>query len=109
VVREQDLPMNQIYQFDEKDLSKLCIRDLSAGEENGRLGYRPPRSNTSALSQSGDIGTPGLWFGPDPTDAPLMLRDESTTDIDALTITQTCFQTAKLREVFLCKQLHCSV
>jgi len=42
VVREQDLPMNQIYQCDDKDLSKLCIRDLSAGEENGRLGYRPP-------------------------------------------------------------------
>jgi hypothetical protein len=43
VVRPQDLPMNQIYQCDEKDLSKLCIRDLAAGEENGRLGYRPAR------------------------------------------------------------------
>lgn len=43
VVRQQDLPMNQIYQCDEKDLSKLCIRDLSAGEENGRLGYRLSR------------------------------------------------------------------
>lgn len=42
VVRPQDLPMNQIYQCDEKDLSKLCIRELSAGEENGRIGYRPP-------------------------------------------------------------------
>jgi hypothetical protein len=42
VAREQDLPMNQIYQCDERDLSKLCIRDLSTGEENGRLGYRPP-------------------------------------------------------------------
>jgi hypothetical protein len=41
VVRAEDLPMNQIYQCDEKDLSKLCMRDLSAGEENGRIGYRP--------------------------------------------------------------------
>ncbi|HTQ97257.1 MAG TPA: hypothetical protein VMH89_10660, partial [Candidatus Acidoferrum sp.] len=41
LVREKDLPMNQIYQCDEKDLSKLCIRELSAGEENGRVGYRP--------------------------------------------------------------------
>jgi hypothetical protein len=42
IVRREDLPMNQIYQCDEKDLSKLCIRELSAGEENGRIGYRPP-------------------------------------------------------------------
>jgi len=41
-VRPEDLPMNQIYQCDEKDLSKLCVRELSAGEENGRIGYRPP-------------------------------------------------------------------
>jgi hypothetical protein len=40
VVRPEDLPMNQIYQCDEHDLSKLCIRELSAGEENGRIGYR---------------------------------------------------------------------
>ena len=42
VVRQEDLPMNEIYQCDEKDLSKLCIRELSAGEENGRIGYRLP-------------------------------------------------------------------
>ncbi len=41
VVRRQDLPMNQIYQCDEKNLAKLCMRELSAGEENGRIGYRP--------------------------------------------------------------------
>jgi hypothetical protein len=37
VVRAKDLPMNQIYQCDERDCSKLCSRELSAGEENGRL------------------------------------------------------------------------
>lgn len=31
-------------------------------------------------------GTFGLWLGLDPTDAPLMLRDVSTTDIYALTL-----------------------
>jgi hypothetical protein len=41
VVRPQDLPMNEIYQCDPKNLAKLCIRELSAGEQNGRIGYRP--------------------------------------------------------------------
>jgi hypothetical protein len=41
-VRPEDLPMNEIYQCDEKDLSHLCIRDLTAGEKNGRLGYHAP-------------------------------------------------------------------
>jgi hypothetical protein len=43
VVRTQDLPMNQIYQCDDKNLDMLCMRELSAGEENGRIGYRPTR------------------------------------------------------------------
>jgi hypothetical protein len=42
VVRPEDLPMSQIYQCDQNDLTRLCIRDLTAGEKNGRLGYRPP-------------------------------------------------------------------
>ena len=33
-------------------------------------------------------GTLGLWLGLDPTDAPLMLRDVSTTDVYALTLEQ---------------------
>jgi hypothetical protein len=41
-VEDEDLPLKQIYQCDEKDLTKLCIRDLAAGEKNGRLGYKPP-------------------------------------------------------------------
>ena len=40
-VEEGDLPMKQIYQCDASDLTKLCIRDLEAGEKNGRLGYHP--------------------------------------------------------------------
>ncbi len=40
-VQEDDLPLKQIYQCDSSDLSKLCIRDLVAGELNGRLGYKP--------------------------------------------------------------------
>lgn len=37
-VQEEDLPLKQIYQCDETDLTRLCIRDLTAGEQNGRLG-----------------------------------------------------------------------
>ena len=43
VVQFADLPMAQIYQCDEKDLGRLCIRDLAAGQINGRIGYHPPR------------------------------------------------------------------
>ena len=42
VVREQDLPLYQIYQPDDADLTKLAIRPLSAGEQNGRIGHHPP-------------------------------------------------------------------
>jgi hypothetical protein len=40
-VDETDLPLKQIYQCDEKDLTRLCIRDLEAGETNGRIAYKP--------------------------------------------------------------------
>jgi hypothetical protein len=42
-VDDTDLPLKQIYQCDEKDLTKLCIRDLRAEEVNGDIGYKPPR------------------------------------------------------------------
>jgi hypothetical protein len=41
-VDDADLPIKQIYQCDEKDLTKLCIRDLAAGETNGRLSFKLP-------------------------------------------------------------------
>jgi hypothetical protein len=41
-VQDADLPVMEIFQCDEKDLTKLCIRDLAPGEKNGRLGYKPP-------------------------------------------------------------------
>jgi hypothetical protein len=40
-VQEDDLPLKQLYQCDSSDLTELCIRDLVAGELNGRLGYKP--------------------------------------------------------------------
>lgn len=43
IVQPADLPMAQIYQCDENDLTQLCVRQLSAGETNGRIGYHPPR------------------------------------------------------------------
>jgi hypothetical protein len=41
-VDDADLPIKQIYQCDAGDLTKLCIRDLEAGETNGRLSVKPP-------------------------------------------------------------------
>ncbi len=41
-VDEMDLPIKQIYQCGEKELTKLCIRDLEAGETNGRLSFKLP-------------------------------------------------------------------
>jgi len=41
-IQDEDLPVMQIFQCDEKDLTRLCIRDLASGEKNGRLGYKPP-------------------------------------------------------------------
>jgi len=43
-VQEEDLPLKEIYQCDEDDLTKLCIRDLTANEKNGRLGYHPDQN-----------------------------------------------------------------
>jgi len=43
VVQPADLPMAEIYQCDEDDLTQVCIRQLSAGETNGRIGYHPPK------------------------------------------------------------------
>lgn len=41
-VDETDLPLKQIYQCDPSDLTKLCIRDLTAGEDlNGPVGNKP--------------------------------------------------------------------
>jgi hypothetical protein len=41
-VQDKDLPLMEVFQCDEKDLTKLCIRPLTSGEKNGRLGYKPP-------------------------------------------------------------------
>ncbi len=44
LVRLPDLPLAQVYQSDESDLTKLSLRNLSAGERNGRIGHHPPVS-----------------------------------------------------------------
>jgi hypothetical protein len=40
-VRDDDLPLKEIYQCDAKDWTKLCVRDLKAGEKNGTGEIRP--------------------------------------------------------------------
>ncbi|HEX4543936.1 MAG TPA: hypothetical protein VH114_12270 [Candidatus Acidoferrum sp.] len=41
-VDRADLPIKQIYQCDASDLTKLCIRDLAAGDELGSVLDKPP-------------------------------------------------------------------
>jgi hypothetical protein len=50
-VDDTDLPLKQICQCDEKDLTKLCIRDLEVGEVNGRSGYKPRPDSTGDFKQ----------------------------------------------------------
>jgi len=40
-VQDEDLRLKQIYQCDPADWTRLCIRDLKAGEKNGDGAYRP--------------------------------------------------------------------
>ncbi len=40
-VKAEDLPLFELYQCNEKDLTQLCLRPLNAGEVNGCLGYHP--------------------------------------------------------------------
>jgi hypothetical protein len=40
-VQDEDLPLKEIYQCDARDWTKLCIRDLKAGEKNGAGEIRP--------------------------------------------------------------------
>lgn len=42
VVQPQDLPMAQVCQCDAADQTKLCLRELKAGELNGQGCFRPP-------------------------------------------------------------------
>lgn len=41
VVKAEDLPLEQLYQCNPGDLTQFCLRNLSAGELNSRLGYQP--------------------------------------------------------------------
>jgi hypothetical protein len=43
IVRPEDLPITQIYQCDDRDLTKLCMRSLLQGEVNGRIGHHPTK------------------------------------------------------------------
>jgi hypothetical protein len=41
MVKPTDPPLMEVYQCEERDPTKLCIRKLEVGEVNGRIGYRP--------------------------------------------------------------------
>jgi hypothetical protein len=40
-IQKQDLPVKQLYQCDRGDWTKLCLRDLAAGESTGDYGLPP--------------------------------------------------------------------
>jgi hypothetical protein len=42
-VREEDLPLKLVYQCDQNDLTKLCLRDLAEGETTGQFSVLPPQ------------------------------------------------------------------
>jgi hypothetical protein len=43
VLARENMPIWEIDQCDYDDLAKLYVRQLAAGERNGRLGYHPPK------------------------------------------------------------------
>jgi hypothetical protein len=43
VLARENMPIWEIYHCDYDDLARLCVRQLAAGEMNGRLGYHPPK------------------------------------------------------------------
>ena len=42
-VQEEDPPLKLVYQCDQHDLTKLCLRDLAEGENTGQFSARPPQ------------------------------------------------------------------
>jgi len=42
-VQQSDLPLKQLYQCGRGDWTKVCLRDLGAGESTGKFGFRPGR------------------------------------------------------------------
>ncbi len=42
-IQQGDLPLKQLYQCEQRDLTKLCLRDLAEGESTGKFGFRPER------------------------------------------------------------------
>ena len=42
-VQEEDPPLKLVYQCDQHDLTKLCLRALAEGEKTGQFSARPPQ------------------------------------------------------------------
>jgi hypothetical protein len=40
-IQQADLPLKLLYQCDREDWTKLCLRDLAAGQVTGKFGFRP--------------------------------------------------------------------
>jgi hypothetical protein len=61
-VQGEDLPLKEIYQCDEDDLTKLCIRDLAAGEKKKAATVITPTSTHSSRHRSSsDVWSAAAW------------------------------------------------
>jgi hypothetical protein len=64
VVQPQDLPLFQIYQCD-LNMTELCMRELPAGDINGRYGVHPPGWEPPPLPESASQPPPAPAIAPD--------------------------------------------
>lgn len=55
-VQEEALPLKEIYQCDEDDLTKLCIRDLAAREKKAASVTTPTSTHSSATEAAVTCG-----------------------------------------------------
>jgi len=60
-VEDSVLPIKRIYQCDPRDLTKLCIRDLAAGESAERLDSKPASDQLASAVPRGTV-TQGAWL-----------------------------------------------
>jgi hypothetical protein len=60
-VQEEALPLKEIYQCNEDDLTKLCIRGLAAGEKKAATVITPTSTHSSRHRRGSDLWSAAGW------------------------------------------------
>jgi hypothetical protein len=60
-VQQEDLPLKEIYQCNEDDLTKLCIRGLAAGEKKAATVITPTSTHSSRHRRGSDLWSAAAW------------------------------------------------